>query len=662
MYSGNNVYLVKYAGNNVYLVSNIYPLQDGGPVDLGPQRPHGQFPPGSGVGPAYAVDLGPQRPHGQVPPGSGPPVDLGPQRPHGQVPPGSGPPVDLGPQRPHGQFPPGADVVDVHRLADDQGRGRPDKDLGPHRPAGMTDPNGPPGANGDLGPQRPSGQFPPGTRPPTAQQSAPVYDGAADAHKLADDKDLGPHRPAGLTDPNGPPSANGDLGPQRPSGQFPPGTRPPTAQQSARVYDVNAHKLAGDQGRGRPDKDLGPDRPAGLTDPNGPPGANGDLGPQRPSGQFPPGTRPPPPSQTYSADPIDLGPQRPQGQFPPTAALDEDDEVDGFRVFWNVPSFMCHRYGYPFSNLTGRYGVVQNDEDVFRGTHITILYDPGLYPALVDNDGTVFPRNGGVPQEGNLTLHLQRLQESIEDQVPIDFDGLGVIDFEAWRPVWAQNFGTLKAYQTYSIQLERTRDPTASDTTLQNRAKRRFEAAAKAFFLQSLYLAQRIRPNGRWGYYAFPYCFNTNDVNFDCSDNLRTQNSQIQWLFDASTALYPSVYLSKSDRSSDDQFLFITGKLREALRVAQGRNYVYPYFWYRYRDAGFLSDDDLRSCLAIPRALGMAGAIVWGSSGDMNSQNKCQTLNAQLESRLGPTIRKFSVTLSNQRVRQYVAQRAPNSG
>lgn len=586
-------------------IRNIYPLQDGSPpVDVGPQRPHGQFPPG--VGPPYGVDLGPQRPHGQVPPSDS--------------------------------------VVDVYNLPTEQGRGRSDKDLGPHRPAGQTDPNGPPGANGDLGPQRPSGQFPPGTNPPT--QSDAVEQGRGRA-----DKDLGPHRPAGLTDPNGPPGANGDLGPQRPSGQFPPGTGTPLA---ADIVDV--HKLADELQPARPDKDLG-------TDPKGPPGVNGDLGPQRPSGQFPPGTRPPPNIQNYgySAEPIDLGPQRPHGQFPPTATMADDDEEDGYQVFWNVPSFMCHRYGFPFNNLTGRYGVVQNDEDVFRGSSITILYDPGLYPALVDNDGTVFPRNGGVPQEGNLTLHLQRLQESIEDQVPVDFDGLGVIDFEAWRPVWGQNFGTLKAYQTYSVQLERQRDPSASDSTLQTRAKRRFEEAAKAFFLQSLFLAQRIRPNGRWGYYAFPYCFNNNDENFDCSDNLRTQNSQIQWLFNASTALFPSVYLSKSGRSSDDQFLFITGKLREALRVAQGRNYVYPYFWYRYRDASFLSDDDLRSCLAIPRALGMAGAIVWGSSGDMNNQNKCQTLNAQLENRLGPTIRKFSVTLSHERVREYVAQRNPNA-
>lgn len=57
-------------------------------------------------------------------------------------------------------------------------------------------------------------------------------------------------------------------------------------------------------------------------------------------------------------------------------------------------------------------------------------------------------------------------------------------------------------------------------------AKQRFEAAAKEFFLESLRLAQRLRPTARWGYYAFPYCFNTNSNNFDCSDNLRVQNSQ----------------------------------------------------------------------------------------------------------------------------------------
>lgn len=50
------------------------------------------------------------------------------------------------------------------------------------------------------------------------------------------------------------------------------------------------------------------------------------------------------------------------------------------------------------------------------------------------------------------------------------------------------------------------------------------------------------------------------------------------------------MYLSKSTRDANDEFLFIMGRLGEALRVARGRKIVYPYLWYRYRDAGFLSD------------------------------------------------------------------------
>jgi len=44
-----------------------------------------------------------------------------------------------------------------------------------------------------------------------------------------------------------------------------------------------------------------------------------------------------------------------------------------------------------------------------------------------------------------------------------------VIDFEAWRPVWAQNWGTLNVYRTLSIDVERRRDPSATRKSLEIR-------------------------------------------------------------------------------------------------------------------------------------------------------------------------------------------------
>jgi hyaluronoglucosaminidase len=53
---------------------------------------------------------------------------------------------------------------------------------------------------------------------------------------------------------------------------------------------------------------------------------------------------------------------------------------------------------------------------VLRGEKITILYDPGFFPALGSKNER---RNGGVPQEGNLTKHLQFYREHINELVRV---------------------------------------------------------------------------------------------------------------------------------------------------------------------------------------------------------------------------------------------------
>lgn len=86
------------------------------------------------------------------------------------------------------------------------------------------------------------------------------------------------------------------------------------------------------------------------------------------------------------------------------------------------------------------------------------MYDPGMFPALDAKRNT--RRNGGVPQEGNLTLHLDQFKVAMNDIVPDDSNnGLIVIDFESWRPIFRQNFGELKPYKDVSYDIERQRHP-----------------------------------------------------------------------------------------------------------------------------------------------------------------------------------------------------------
>lgn len=95
-----------------------------------------------------------------------------------------------------------------------------------------------------------------------------------------------------------------------------------------------------------------------------------------------------------------------------TSATEEiaeyNDVYDEFLVYWNVPTFQCHKYGYNFTEVAD-WGIQQNFGDNFRGEKISLLYDPGLFPALLQSGGSrgdFVVRNGGVPHEGNLTKHL----------------------------------------------------------------------------------------------------------------------------------------------------------------------------------------------------------------------------------------------------------------
>ncbi|KAJ0171655.1 hypothetical protein K1T71_012418 [Dendrolimus kikuchii] len=344
------------------------------------------------------------------------------------------------------------------------------------------------------------------------------------------------------------------------------------------------------------------------------------------------------------------------------------------RVYWNVPTMQCKSKKVPFENLFEKYGILQNKNDSFRGEKISILYDPGLFPAILKNDssGTLKFRNGGVPQGGDLEEHLSSFRQELDKSIPNpDFSGLGIIDFESWRPVFRQNFGVLVPYKDTSYEIERKLHwwwPEQSknfgvlvpykDTSyeierklhwwwpeqwIKAEAKRRFEASAREFMQTTLSVAKQMRPNALWGYYAFPYCFNMakNGLHEACADGVPNENDKLHWLWSESSALFPSIYSSR-DLSTSQLAALVRGRMSEATRVSRRNSPVLPYFWFRYREGGYLSEVDLKSVLHTLYSSGATGFVIWGSSNDVNTKEKCNNLQNYLDKTLGPNIAKYT--------------------
>lgn len=92
----------------------------------------------------------------------------------------------------------------------------------------------------------------------------------------------------------------------------------------------------------------------------------------------------------------------------------------GFQIYWNMPTFQCRKHAVNFTTVSDLWGIRQNYNDDFRGDVVALLYDPGLFPALLatTTGGIPVPRNGGVPQAGNLSIHLDRFRSELTRLIP----------------------------------------------------------------------------------------------------------------------------------------------------------------------------------------------------------------------------------------------------
>uniref|UniRef100_A0A8B9CZR2 Hyaluronidase n=1 Tax=Anser cygnoides TaxID=8845 RepID=A0A8B9CZR2_ANSCY len=284
-----------------------------------------------------------------------------------------------------------------------------------------------------------------------------------------------------------------------------------------------------------------------------------------------------------------------------------------FAVVWNIPTGRCqHRFGVglPLAD----YGIVENRGGHFAGQNITIFYKNkfGLYPYISPGGVT---HNGGIPQQVPLRAHLARVADDIRLRLQPAFRGLAVVDWEEWRPLWAQNWGAKRIYRVASEEWarERHRGPRL--------ARRAFERAAQALMEQTLLLGRSLCPGGLWGFYRFPDCFNGNwakvaNYTGRCRPAEARRNNQLGWLWAASAALYPSIYLPLPLPPALRR-RYVHHRLREALRMAArgaaGRLPVVAYSRLSYRRSPrFLEPADLEHTIGESAALGAAGVVLWG--------------------------------------------------
>ncbi|XP_060759244.1 hyaluronidase-5-like [Neoarius graeffei] len=333
--------------------------------------------------------------------------------------------------------------------------------------------------------------------------------------------------------------------------------------------------------------------------------------------------------------------------LPPTAAPLFNKP---FVVIWNAPINKCNQLQVPL------------DLDVFQAITtpqrvpnqvLTLMYKYrlGLFPYIDLYDFSQY--NGGIPQKGNLTASLEEAKREFTKYIPSSIPGLAVLDWEEWVPLFDRNTDLREIYKVLSINYTLQQNPSLTSKQATLKAKVQFENAARSFLEETLQLGISERPNFLWGFYLFPDCYNYDFLNPNytgkCPKRAHTLNNRLKWVWQASTAFFPSAYMPVSLSKTHKAALFVRHKVLEAMRLAEfsPRPYTAPVYLYLQlllRDQKDLYKDevDLVKTIGESAALGTAGCVLWGSSSYFKDKESCESLSAYLSN----TLNKYVVNVT----------------
>jgi hyaluronoglucosaminidase len=203
----------------------------------------------------------------------------------------------------------------------------------------------------------------------------------------------------------------------------------------------------------------------------------------------------------------------------------------------------------------------------------------------------------------------------------------------------------MNRYNEYWIYINRSealvkqRHPDWSEARITAQAEQEFNAAARTFWTESLRLCKKMRPKGVWGWYNYPV------------DAWAATFTELRWLYDEVTALFPSIYLYMHDAAANaryvDQVLNETRQVREDVRRRSGRALpTYTFAWLDYDVSpprGYLSEADIQSELVRGATRwALSGVILWGASADAQNATACAAgpggLSAYVDAVAGPAL------------------------
>jgi hyaluronoglucosaminidase len=339
-----------------------------------------------------------------------------------------------------------------------------------------------------------------------------------------------------------------------------------------------------------------------------------------------------------------------------TKELQHKPNVTHFEAFWNVPSFACDELGFDMDPRD--YGIHANEHQKNYGTEVVTFYEQflGIYPHISQKYNKTTGEtqnilyNGGIPQNVNLDDHLAKAAKDIQKAIPDPkFNGLAVIDYEGWRPLWQLNWYTRIVYRTESERHARQLFPYASDKSITSIAKRLFNTAAKKYMVETIRLLRRMRPLARVGFFDYPIC------NYDAGEKGETEcvikfdtfNQNLEWMYRESNALFPPIYLYKLDRDFEKRQRYIYAKVVMTKRVLLKMGldlpiYVYTKFEYNTypgsteNRSNLYTEQDLCNTMHYAAELGAHGAVFWSTSNNM--ADRCSLISEYINDTLKPFV------------------------